>query len=65
MRCFWEQMGALGPIYRLLGQGLNDSDIARKLDLTEINVQSCIAWTVHFLKLKDRQELIEYASSAA
>ena len=50
MRCFWEQTGALGPIYRLLGQGLNDSDIARKLDLTETNVQSCIAWTSHFLK---------------
>lgn len=24
MRCFWEQTGVLGPIYRLLGQGLND-----------------------------------------
>jgi DNA-binding NarL/FixJ family response regulator len=63
MRCFWEQTGALGPIYHLLGQGLNDSDIARKLDLTEVNVQSCIAWTLHFLRLKDRQELVEYASS--
>jgi hypothetical protein len=28
MRCFWEQMGALGPIYRLLGKGLNDGDVA-------------------------------------
>jgi DNA-binding NarL/FixJ family response regulator len=65
MQCFWEETGALGPIYRLLGQGLNDSNIARKLDLTEANVRSCIAWTVHFLKLKDRQELVEYASSAA
>jgi hypothetical protein len=25
MRCFWEQTGVLGPIYRLLGQGLNDA----------------------------------------
>jgi DNA-binding NarL/FixJ family response regulator len=65
MRCFWEQTGALGPIYRLLGQGWNDSDIARKLNLTEVNVQSCIAWTLRFLRLKDRQELVEYASSAA
>ncbi len=65
MQCFWEQTGALGPIYRLVGRGLNDSDIARKLDLTEVKVQSCIAWTVHFLKLKDRQGLVEYASSAA
>jgi DNA-binding NarL/FixJ family response regulator len=56
--------GCTCPIYRLLGQGLNDSDIARKLDLTETSVQSCIAWTPHFLKLKDPQELVEYASSA-
>jgi hypothetical protein len=27
MRCFWEQTGVLGPIYRSLGQGLNDKDI--------------------------------------
>jgi DNA-binding NarL/FixJ family response regulator len=65
MRCFWEQTGVLGPIYRLLGQGLNDGDIARKLNLTELNVQSCRAWILHFLNLKNRQELVAYASSAA
>ena len=65
MRCFWEQTGVLCPIYRALGQGLNDREIARKLKLTEVNVQSCIAWTVHFLNLKSRQELVLYASSAA
>jgi hypothetical protein len=57
MRCFWEQTGVLGPIYQSLGQGLNDSQIAKKLGLTEMNVQNCIAWVLHFLKLKDRQEL--------
>jgi hypothetical protein len=36
MRCFWEQTGVLGPIYRGLGQGLNDDGIARKLNLTEL-----------------------------
>jgi DNA-binding NarL/FixJ family response regulator len=65
MRCFWEQMGALGPIYRLLGKGLNDSDIAKKLNLTEVNVQSCVAWMLHFLKMRDRQELVVYALAAA
>jgi DNA-binding NarL/FixJ family response regulator len=65
MRCFWEQMGALGPIYRLLGKGLNDSDIARELNLTELNVQSCVAWMFHFLKMRDRQELVIYALAAA
>ena len=65
MQCFWEQTGVLGPIYRGLGQGLNDRDIANKLNLTELNVQSCIAWIVHFLNLKNRHELVLYASSVA
>jgi DNA-binding NarL/FixJ family response regulator len=65
MRCFWEQTSVLGPIYSALGQGLNDREIANKLNLTEVNVQSCVAWTVHFLNLKSRQELVVYASSAA
>ena len=65
MGCFWEQTGVLGPIYRLLGQGLNDNDIAKKLGLTEVNVQNCLAWVIHFLKLKDRPELVLYASAGA
>jgi DNA-binding NarL/FixJ family response regulator len=65
MRCFWEQTGALGPIYHSLGQGLNDAEIAKKLNLTEVNVQSCTAWMVHFLNLKNRQDLVLYALSAA
>ena len=65
MRSFWEQTGVLGPIYRLLGEGLNDDDIAVKLDLTEAKVQGCIAWIVYFLELKNRQELVQYASIAA
>jgi DNA-binding NarL/FixJ family response regulator len=65
MRCFWEQTGVLGPIYGLLGQGLNDSEIATKLGLTVVNVQNCIAWVIHFLKLKDRQALVLYASAGA
>ena len=65
MRSFWEQTGVLGPIYRLLGEGLNDNDIAVKLNLTEAKVHGCIAWIVHFLALKSRQELVRYASMAA
>jgi DNA-binding NarL/FixJ family response regulator len=65
MRCFWEQTGVLGPIYLLLGQGLSDKDIAKKLGLTEVNVQNCISWVLRFLKLKDRQELVLYASAGA
>jgi hypothetical protein len=65
MRSLWEQTGVLGPIYQLLGQGLNDGDIAAKLDLTEAKVQGCISWIVHFMELKSRQELVQYASLTA
>ncbi len=64
MRCFWEQTGVLGPIYRAVGQDLNDHDIAEKLSLTELNVQNCIAWIVRFLNLKTRQDLVLHASSS-
>ena len=65
MRVFWEQTGALLPIYHLAGQGLSDCDIAKKLSITELKVQSCIAWLLHFLKMSDRNQLIAYASPAA
>jgi len=57
--------GILGAIYRLLGEGLNNDDIAVRLNLTEVKVKGCIAWIVHFLKSKNRQELVQYASVAA
>ena len=65
MRCYWEQIGTLGPIYRSLSQGLSDSEIARKLNLTEVSVESCLAWILHFLKRKNRQDLVLDASAAA
>ena len=64
MRCFWEQLGVLGPIYRLLATGLNEEDIAVKLNLPEEKVQACVAWILHFLNLKNRQELVLYSSTA-
>ncbi len=64
MQSLWEQTGVLGPIYRLLAQGLNEGDIARKLTLTEVNVQNCTVWILHLLNLRDRQELVLYASAA-
>lgn len=65
MRCFWEQTGVLGPMYRLLGQGLNDGDIAKKLNITEVKVQNCITCILHLLNLKDRREMVIYAAEAA
>jgi hypothetical protein len=49
MRVFWERMGLFGPVYRFVGQGFSDRDIAKKLNLTEPSVQVCRAWILHFL----------------
>ena len=65
MLSFWEQTNVLGPIYRLVGEGFNDGDIAVKMNLTEVKVEGCIAWIVHFLELKNRQELVQCASMVA
>lgn len=62
MRIFWERTGVLGPIYRLAGQGLSDFEIARKLNLAEVTVQSCVAWILRFLGLTNRSQLVQYAS---
>ena len=65
MRCFWERTGVLGPVYRAVGQGLNNRDISVKLNLTELNVQTCISWIVNFLNLNNRRDLVLHASSTA
>jgi len=62
MRSFWEQTGILGPIYGLLGRGFNNDDIAARLNITQEKVEGCIARLLHFLTLKDRQDLVLYAS---
>lgn len=64
MRCHWEKLGVLGPIYHLLGQGLSDRDIAIRLNLSEVTVQGCVSWLLRFLNCKDREELLLYASPA-
>lgn len=65
MQCFWEQIGVLGPIYHLASRGLSDGDIADEIGVTEVTVQSCITWILHFLKFTSRQVLVFYGSSAA
>jgi hypothetical protein len=65
MRTFWERLGILLPIYRLVGQGLTDTDIASELSLTEDRGENCISWMLHFLELSNRLELVQHACSAA
>lgn len=63
MRVFWEQIGVLGEIYRLVGLGLSNREIAEKLNVTEVLVQNCISWTWHFLNFTDRKQLVLRAST--
>ena len=65
MQIFCERTGVLGPIYRSVGKGLTDAEIASTLNLTDLTVQSCIAWLLRFLKLASRKDLVLYASPAA
>jgi hypothetical protein len=64
MHTFWEKVGVLGPIYRLVGRGLSDGDIANKLNIDETRVQSCISWMMHFLQFTTRAELALHACPA-
>ena len=65
MRVFWERTGILLPIYRLVARGIGDADIATKLNIPQLSVEGCVAWMVHFLKLRDRNELVQYAASGS
>lgn len=62
MRCHWERLGVLGPIYELVSQDLTDREIANRLKISELTVRNCIAWLVHFLTFQTRAELVLYAS---
>jgi hypothetical protein len=65
MRGFYEKLGVLGPIYRLVGEGFSDREIAFRLRLSEPVVTNCIAWMLHSLKIADRAKLVGDAFSAA
>jgi len=60
-----ERLSVLGPIYRLLGQGMSDCDIEVKLHLNEVTVQNCIGWILHSLHVSNRAELVLQAFNAA
>ena len=61
MRVFWEQVGMLGPVYRLASRGLDDRAIAVRLKVPELRVHNCLAWLLRFLGLATRAELVLYA----
>lgn len=64
MQCYWEQIGVLGPTYRLLGCGWSNQEIAKHLGRTEEMVGECVDWMLRFLKIRTRGELVFAAECA-
>jgi len=65
MRGFYEKLGVLGPIYRLVGEGFSDGEIAGRLHLSEPVVTNCIAWMLHSFQITDQAKLVADAFGAA
>jgi DNA-binding NarL/FixJ family response regulator len=65
MQVYWERLGILGPIYRLLGAGLSNHDISKQLNVTDSTIDSCVAWLLVFLNYTNRSDLVVRASSIA
>lgn len=64
MRVYWERIGVLGPIHRLVGKGFDDREIASKLNIAESKVQGCISWMCRSFKMPNRMELAREAFNA-
>jgi hypothetical protein len=58
MRCYWEQIGVLGPTYRLLGRGWSNHEIAKYLGRTDEVIDSCVKWILRFVGIGTRAELV-------
>ena len=58
MRVHWEKLGILGPVYRLVGQGFSNYQIACKLNVSEDNVRRCVVWLLRFGSHDSRAALI-------
>lgn len=64
MQVHWEKLEILGPVYRLVGRGLSDDEIADKLNISEHNVRRCVAWLMRFGEYSSRAELVLEAFAA-
>jgi hypothetical protein len=65
MRMLSKSVGVYCPIYRLAGEGLSDSDVAKRLNLTEPILHEGVRRVMDLLKFRDRNQLIEYYSNAS
>ena len=64
MRVHWEKLGILGPVYRLVGRGFSNDEIASQLNITQDSVRRCVAWLMRFGGHSSRAELVLEALAA-
>jgi DNA-binding NarL/FixJ family response regulator len=65
MQALWEATGVLGPIYRMVGEGLTDAEIGHRLKFTEYTVNNCVSWIMHSLEITSRSQLVARAEWVA
>jgi hypothetical protein len=63
MRCYWEQIGILGPTYRMLARGWSNEAIATHLGRSDEVIDHCVQWILGFLKIRTRAELVFVAET--
>ena len=57
----WQKLGILGPVYRLIGRGFSNDEIAGKLNISQENVRRCVDWLTRFGPDYSRAELEAFA----
>lgn len=57
----WQKSGILGPVYRLIGRGFSNDEIAGKLNISQENVRRCVDWLTRFGSDYSRAELEAFA----
>lgn len=65
MRVHWKKLGILGSVYRLIGRGFSNNEIAGKLNIREENVRRCVDWLSRFGPHYNRAELEAFAEIMA
>ena len=61
MKVHWKKFGILGPVYRLIGRGFSNDEIAGKLNISQENVRRCVDWLTRFGPDYSRAELEAFA----
>lgn len=65
VRVHVETLRILGPVYRLIGRGFSNDEIAGRLNTSEENVRRCIDWLSRFGPSYSRAELEALAETPA